>query len=172
MGCIDMMQNATVAGVGLGMVATMMTWGTSDVNCISGVKEYKAVQFINERQKHDYKNYVGSFDSGSNECRINSFDIIASNFKISFENCDYVKTFGDACSDLVTLKKSIVKEFGSDVQVLLEPFKFCGEKALLVNIDYAGDFDVALDKLNVVSETWFGDTDLKVSKNIFIDLVV
>lgn len=172
MGCIDMMQNATVAGVGLGMVATMMTWGTSDVSCISGVKEYKAAQFINERPKYDYKNYVGSFDSGSNECRIDGFDIIALNFKISFENCDYVKSFGYACSDLVTLKKSIVKEFGSDVQILLEPFKFSGEKSLLVKIDYEGDFDVALDKLSAVSEIWFGNTDLEVSKNIFIDLVV
>lgn len=172
MGCINMMQNATMAGVGVGMVAAMMTLGTSDVHCISSVKEYQIAQFINEQPKYDYKNYVGSFDGGSNECRINGFDIIASNFKISFENCDYVKSFGYACSDLITLKNAIVKEFGSNVQVLLEPFKFSGEKSLLVNIDYDGDFDVALDKLSAVSEIWFGNTDLEVSKNIFIDLVV
>ena len=172
MGCIDMMQNATVAGVGLGMVATMMTWGTSDVNCISGVKEYKAAQFINEQSKYDYKNYVGAFDVDSNVCRINGFDIIVANFKISFEDYDYVKAFGNACSDLITLKNAIVKEFGGDVQVLLEPFKFSEEKSLLVNIDYDGDFDVALNKLSAVSEIWFGSTDLEVSKKFFIDLVV
>lgn len=167
-----MMQNATMAGVGLGVMSAMMSLGTSDVNCISSVKEYRVARLINEQSKHSYKNYAGSFDGGSNVCHINGFDIIVSNFKIRFEDCNYVKTFGYACSDLITLKNAIVKEFGSEVQILLEPFKFSGEKSLLVNIDYAGDFDVALDKLSAVSEIWFGSTDLGVSKNIFIDLVV
>lgn len=122
--------------------------------------------------KSIYTEYSNNTTSLINEeFKITSFDILKKLYTIDSESKTYINAFGYALKDLKTLNNLIVDTFGN-VSVKLEPFQVNKEAGLLIRIAGTGDVLEDMNKLKVVCEEWFANTELEVSKNIYIDVMV
>ena len=165
-----------VAAVGLGLfVANAMPFAEIGSNCSAmNIKAYSEID-VNTKSyvRKVHKNSSTKVMGKNQGYYLDKFYFIESRFEVSAEHESFVKEFWYAVNDLIKLKKDITDTFGN-VLVSLEPFVDGDMKYLCTNIHYNEDedFEKALDKLQLVSESWFGSTDTDISKNILIDLVV
>lgn len=174
MGRTDIVYNVAAFGLGL-FAANAMPFVEMGSNCsavnIEAYSEIDANTKTYSRKVH--KNSSVKFIGRNQGYDLDAFYFIKSRFEVSAEHENFVEEFRYAVNDLIKLKKDISETFGN-VLVTLEPFVDGDMKYLCTNIHYYEDedFEKALDKLQLVSENWFGNTDIEVSKNILIDLVV
>ena len=105
-----------------------------------------------------------------NSFEVKPFDILKKQYVIDVAHKNYINLFSYALKDLMCLSSQIADVFGN-VNVKLKPYFVNKEACLLVEIQGNGEVLEDLGKLNTVCEKWFADTELVVSKNIYIDTV-
>lgn len=100
-----------------------------------------------------------------------TFSILSKQFVIDSIDKAYINAFSFALKDLMYLNTLVVEVFGK-VNKKIERFYANGTAGLLVKIQGTGDVSDDLNKLQSVCEEWFVNTELDVSKNIYIDIMV
>lgn len=125
----------------------------------------------------ELKNSLIEFNDLDNGCKIDAFYFIKQKYNIDRESLDYIKGFNYAFSALLSLKNIIVEYYGDDVDVVIEKHP-SNRDSILVNVmalcdeDDDDAIDNAVDNLFKVTDKWFYKTNVNISKNIYIDVVV
>lgn len=170
----DIVYNVAAFGLGL-FAANAMPFVEMGSNCSAmNIEAYSEIDVNTKPYSRKVpKNSSVKFTGRNQGYDLDAFYFIKSRFEVSAEHEIFVKEFRYVVNDLIKLQKDISDTFGN-VLVSLEPFIDEDMKYLCANIHYNEDedFEKALDKLQLVSESWFGSTDTDISKNILIDLVV
>ena len=106
----------------------------------------------------------------NNSFEVKPFDILKNQYVIDVAHKTYINLFSYALKDLMRLSSQIADIYGN-VSIILKPYYVNKEACLLVEIQGNGDVLEDVNKLKTVCEEWFANTELTVSKNIYIDAV-